>query len=43
VDALPDISTATIRDALDELRLEGIVTVGRGRAAMWERVDEPAG
>lgn len=40
VDALPDISTATIRDALEELRAAGVVTVGRGRAAAWERVDD---
>jgi Fic family protein len=36
-DALPDISQATIRDALDELRDEGHLTVGRGRSATWER------
>ena len=36
-DALPDISQATIRDALEELRAEGALTVGRGRSAMWER------
>lgn len=42
VDALPDISTATIRDALEDLRSEGLVEVGRGRAAMWERVPESA-
>jgi Fic family protein len=41
--ALPDISNATIRDALDELRNEGVVTVGRGRAAMWERIDDAGG
>jgi Fic family protein len=40
VDALPDISQATIRDALDELRGEGLLTVGRGRSAMWERTDD---
>lgn len=40
VDALPDISQATIRDALEELRAEGLHTVGRGRGAMWERVEE---
>lgn len=39
-DALPDISQATIRDALEELRSEGQMTVGRGRSAMWERVIE---
>lgn len=43
VDALPDISQATIRDALEELRAEGRYTVGRGRAATWERVEAPAG
>ncbi len=42
-DALPDISQATIRDALDELRDEGLLTVGRGRSAMWERADEAQG
>lgn len=35
-DALPDISQATIRDALEELRAEQQITVGRGRSAMWE-------
>ncbi len=38
-DALPDISQATIRDALEGLRADGLLTVGRGRSAMWERVD----
>jgi hypothetical protein len=36
-DALPDISQATIRAALEELRGEGHLTSGRGRHAMWER------
>jgi Fic family protein len=36
-DALPDISSATIRDALEDLRAEGTLSVGRGRSAMWER------
>jgi len=36
-DALPDISQATIRDALNELRSEEVLTAGRGRSAMWER------
>lgn len=40
VDALPDISQATIRDALEDLRAEGLYTVGRGRWAMWERVGD---
>lgn len=39
-DALPDVSQATIRDALEELRAEGALTVGRGRSATWERLDE---
>jgi len=39
VDALPDISQATIRIALDELRDEGLLTASRGRRALWERVD----
>jgi Fic family protein len=38
-DALPDISQATIRDALEELRGEARLTVGRGRSAVWERCD----
>ena len=38
-DALPDISSATIRDALEELRSEGSLTGERGRSAMWERTD----
>jgi len=41
VDALPDISQATIRDALEDLRSDGLYTVGRGRWAMWERVEDP--
>jgi Fic family protein len=36
-DALPDISQATIRDALEQLREEGVLEVGRGRSAIWER------
>ncbi len=39
VDALPDISQATIRDALEDLRGDGQLTVGRGRTAKWERTD----
>jgi Fic family protein len=42
VDALPDISHATIRNALDRLKLEGRLAVGRGRSAYWTRTDEPA-
>jgi len=42
VDALPDISQATIRNALDRLKLEGRLAVGRGRSASWTRTDEPA-
>ena len=38
-DALPDISQATIRAALDSLRDEGRLTATRGRNAMWERVE----
>jgi Fic family protein len=37
VDALPDISQATIRNALDRLKLEGRLAVGRGRSARWTR------
>ena len=40
-DALPDISQATIRDALEELRTQGVLTVGRGRSAVWERTEAP--
>jgi len=40
-DALPDISQATIRDVLENLRSEGQYTVGRGRSAMWERTQAP--
>jgi Fic family protein len=39
-DALPDISQATIRDALEELRAEHKLVAGRGRSAMWERTDD---
>ena len=42
VDALPDISQATIRNALDRLKLEGRFAVGRGRSARWTRTDEAA-
>jgi Fic family protein len=38
-DALPDISEATIRNALEDLRAQGRLRVGRGRTAMWERID----
>jgi Fic family protein len=37
VEALPDISAATIRDALAELAAEGRILVDRGRGAIWER------
>lgn len=43
VDGLPDISQATIRDALEELRADRHLTVGPGRAAMWERTDAAGG
>lgn len=42
VDALPDISQATIRNALDGLKAEGRLRAGRGRSASWARTDEPA-
>jgi Fic family protein len=42
VDALPDISQATIRNALDGLKAEGLLSVGRGRSATWTRTDEAA-
>jgi Fic family protein len=42
VDALPDISQATIRNALDRLKLEGRLAVGRGRSAIWTQTGEPA-
>ncbi len=41
-DALPDISQATIRNALDGLKAEGMLSAGRGRSASWTRADEPA-
>jgi len=37
VAALPDISPATIREALNELAREGKVASGRGRSAVWRR------
>ena len=37
VAALPDISPATIREALNELAREGKVDSGRGRSAVWRR------
>jgi Fic family protein len=43
VEALPSISQATIRDALDELRSDGLVTGSRGPAALWERTDPDDG
>jgi Fic family protein len=42
VDALPDISPATIRNALDGLKAEGLLSVGRGRGATWTRAEEAA-
>ena len=37
--ALPGVSDATIRNALDTLRAEGVVNVdGTGRNAAWNRV-----
>jgi Fic family protein len=41
-DALPDISHATIRNALDGLKADGHLAVGRGRSATWTRTCEPA-
>lgn len=41
-DALPDISHATIRNALDGLKADGLLDVGRGRAATWTHADDPA-
>jgi Fic family protein len=41
-DALPDISQATIRNALDALKAEERLHVGRGRSASWTRTDEAA-
>lgn len=38
-DALPDISDPTVRGAAESLRDEGRLTVGRGRSAVWERID----
>jgi Fic family protein len=42
VDALPDISQATIRNALDRLKAEGLLSVGRGRSAAWTRIGQAA-
>lgn len=39
--ALPDISQATIRNALEALKAEGRVEAGRGRSARWRRLDVP--
>ncbi len=39
--ALPDISQATIRNALETLKTEGLVEAGRGRSAVWRRLDPP--
>jgi Fic family protein len=36
--ALPDISQATLRNALGELSAEGRVVAGRGRSAKWRRI-----
>lgn len=38
--ALPDISQATLRNALSELSAEGRVIAGRGRAAKWRRLNQ---
>ncbi|MGD9697079.1 MAG: Fic family protein [Thermoleophilia bacterium] len=38
--ALPDISGPTIRNALNRLRAEGRLAVGRGRSARWTRLPE---
>jgi Fic family protein len=38
-DALPDISHATIRDAAEGLKGDGVLEVGRGRSAVWTRTD----
>jgi Fic family protein len=38
-DALPDISPDTIRNAADELKRDGMLQVGRGRSAVWTRID----
>lgn len=43
VAALPDISPATVRNALIGLRDEGLVTSTRGRSAVWRRVDVGTG
>lgn len=40
--ALPDISAPTIRNALNRLRAEGRVSVGRGRSAQWSRLPAPS-
>jgi Fic family protein len=38
-DALPDISHATIRNALEGLRSDGQLDASRGRSATWTRLD----
>ena len=41
--ALPDISDATVRLVLNELRLEGLIEAeGPGRGARWQRLRSPA-
>jgi Fic family protein len=40
VAALPDISQATIRNALNALRDEGHLEVGLGKSAMWTRTEK---
>jgi Fic family protein len=42
VAALPDISQATIRNALNGLRDEGYLDVGLGKSAVWTRTERPA-
>lgn len=39
--ALPDISAPTIRNALNRLKSEGRLSVGRGRTAEWSRSAPP--
>ncbi len=39
IDALPDISPDTIRNAADELKSNGVLQVGRGRSAVWTRIE----
>jgi Fic family protein len=38
--AFPDVSPATVRNALNALRDDGLLTPTRGRAAVWTRATD---